>query len=516
MMAWVERIEDLLNRHAKIVGVIIVVCGLLWRFFRGADFYLSPDEAAHYTEAARDWGHGWAEFYRNSTLVVHPPLFMAVLHGILHFGSSQWLLRLVPTVSGALFPWFIMIWVQRFAGNAAALCAQLLLTFSPDLIDLSTEVRAYTLAFLFLSICLVLLEESVDHGSTPCMIWFHVFLYLAILTEYCVAWFAAALGVYALLRLWRNPAAGSLRATWALGQVGAVGLYLFLYFTHISRHPYAGLEDMYSTWLSAAFPQPHEHLLVFALKGSYRQFIYLFQLRSLARVGAIAFLFGLYKVLRSDSPSHGILLMLPLCFNCAGAILHLFPYGESRHSAILGMAIAAGVSIAVGSVTRNRILPIIMVALPLIFVWNALSVDLFLNIPRYRHHLSAMQDSIKFLRSSVPVGSVIVTDGGTDLMLGYYLDCPDYEYWEPEPLRMRQCAGLHFVVAPTFQFRGVADLRDTLSQEQAKYHSERPVWVAAGGYGIYVTNLASESRPFGKTIAIFKDVDLPAEPGRSP
>src|SRR5262250_1039945 len=121
-----------------------------------------------------------------------------------------------------------MLWLRRFTSNAAALCAQLLLTFSPSLILLSAEVRAYTLAFLFLSISLLLLEDALDKGSRRRMIWFHVFLCLSILSEYCVVWFVGALGVYALLRLWKAHAAKSLAAVWALGQVLAVCLYLFL------------------------------------------------------------------------------------------------------------------------------------------------------------------------------------------------------------------------------------------------------------------------------------------------
>lgn len=509
---WLALTEARLNAHTRVAGAALAICGLLWRLHHASDFYLDPDEALHYTVAMHDW-HGWAGFYHNATRVLHPPLFIPVLQGMLLFGRSEWLLRLVPTVAGALFPWFVMLWVQRFAGNAAALSAQLFLTFSPTLIDLSTEVRAYALAFLFLSICLVLLEEALDQGSMRYMTWFHVFLYLAILTEYCVAWFVAALGVYALLRFWRNPASGGLRATWVVGQVGTLSIYLLLYFTHISRSSHAGLEGMYSTWLQEAFPQGNGNLLLFALKGTYRQFAYLFQIRWVAWVGAIAFPVGLYRLWRNESALPAVLLVLPFCLACLGAVFSLFPYGATRHTAILDIAIAAGLGSAVASVTRNRLLPILMVALPAIFMWNAQSTDSYLNIPRYRHHLSAMHQAIEFLGNNVPPGSAIVTDANTDLTLGYYLGCPDYGYYDSdEPYRMRQCAGLHFVVAPTFQFSGLADLRDRLSQVQAKYPLAQPIWVAAGGFSNNVANPVSDSRPFGKTIAIFKDSDLPTVP----
>jgi len=510
MKAWRERSELLLNRRTRAVGGLVVVCGLLWRLYIASHYYLNPDEAMHFTIAAHDW-HGWAGFYRNAASTFHPPLFIAVLQGILFFGRSECLLRLVPAVAGALFPWFSMLWVQRFAGNAAALSAQLVLTFSPALINLSAEVRGYTLAFLFFSIGLVLLEEALDHGGSRYMIWFHVFLYLAILTEYCVAWFVAAVGVYALLRLSRKPAPSRLRATWVLGQVGALSLYLFLYITHISKFSHSAVDNMYSTWLGGDLPQSQAHLLVFALKGTYRQFSYLFQIRLLAWLGAVAFLLGLFKLWRDKLHLYAVLLVLPFCLACLGAIFHLFPYGDTRHTALLGMAIAAGSGIGISALSRKHILPILTVAPPIILIWNILAADSSLTIPRDRHQLTAMREGIEFLHSSVPSGSVIVTDVGTDLILGSYLGCPDYEFDDPdEGYRMRQCAEFHFVVAPTFQFNGPADLGETFSQAKTKYHLEQPLWVAASGFDIRVANPVSESRPFGKAIAIFRDTDLVA------
>ncbi len=509
LRTWFARAESLLNTQPRVVGGVIAICGLLWRFFYASTFYLDPDEAMHYTVATHDW-HGLVGLYRNATLVVHPPLFILVLQGMLSLGRVEWVLRLVPMVAGAIFPWFVMIWLRGFAGSAAGLCAQLLLTFSPTLIGLSTEVRAYTLAFLFLSISLGLLERAINSGSVQYMVWFHAFLYLAILTEYSIAWFVAALGVYTLLRISSTRTAGSLRAVWALGQVGALGLYLFLYFTHIARYSFTGLEGMYSTWLQDAFPKPHEHVLIFALKGTYRQFIYLFQFRPVAWIGVIAFPCGLYRLWKESSLSYAILLVMPLCLGYLAAVLFLFPYGASRHTAVLGIAIAVIEGIAVAGATKNRIVPILATALPAIVVWNVLSTDAYLPIARYRHHRPAMNEATRFLRDSVPKGSVILTDADTDLIVGYYLGCPDYGFYDSdESYRLRQCAGLRFVVAPIMQFSRPEDIREALTHVRAKYPLDRSVWVAAGGFGSHlpVANQVSNSRPFGQTMAIFADSD---------
>ncbi len=188
------------------------------------------------------------------------------------------------------------------------------------------------------------------------------------------------------------------------------------------------------------------------------------------------------------SPLLAVLFVLPFCVACLAAISREFPYGDTRHTAILTIFMAAGLGVAVASVTTNRIIPILTVAVPAIFVWNILAPEPTFTVERYRHHLSAMHEAIDFFGGSMPSGSVIVTDIATDVTLGYYLGCPDNEFDTDEPYRMRQCAGLRFVVAPTFEFSAPAELRDILSLVRVKYHFERPVWVAAGGFFINVSN----------------------------
>ena len=77
-----ERAEDLVNRQARSIAAIIVVCGLVWRLYYVSDFYMNPDEALHYLVASHAW-HGLVGFYRNATRTLHPPLFIPVLQGML-------------------------------------------------------------------------------------------------------------------------------------------------------------------------------------------------------------------------------------------------------------------------------------------------------------------------------------------------------------------------------------------------------------------------------------------------
>ena len=378
----------MLNAHPLIIGSVLAICGFLCRLHYASGFYLNPDEAIHYFIAAQPDSpgavqQGWLDFYHSTLRVAHPPLFILALREILHFGDSEWLLRLVPVVAGAVFPLFVMLWVRRFACNAAALCAQLLLTFSPTLTDLSAELRGYTLAFLFLSIALLLLEVALERGSKIYMTWFHVFLGLAILTEYAVGWFVAASGLYVLLRLWRDKKPDDIWIEWMAGQAGLLGVYAFLYVEQISKWPQNGvLSDPVHTWLSPAFLQSGQHVLSFVRRGSLNQFRYLLGVGWLAPFAVAVFAFGLYRLLRNHKPLHAMLLLLPLCFACLGGICHIFPFGLTRHTSVLGIAIATGFGIGAAAIARNRMLPMVAAALVLIPAWNWFDGDSGLSMPR--------------------------------------------------------------------------------------------------------------------------------------
>jgi Dolichyl-phosphate-mannose-protein mannosyltransferase len=517
-MTWTERSESFLNKHIRIIAVLILACGLALRLYSAFKRYLGPDESLHYTVAAHPW-HGLGGLYVNSTHILHPPLLIALLQPVLLLGHSEVLLRIVPVVCGALFPWFAMLWVQRIAGSGAALCAQFLLTFSPALIELSAEIRAYTLAFLLLSVSLLFLEKSLDSGNRLSMLWSLVFLYLAILSEYSVAWFVAAAGMYVILRLWGRPGSGRLFSVWGPGQLVALGLFLFLYKTDVAKVPRAGFEGMYSTWLQFGFPRPHESLLRFALSGTLAQFRFLLQGTALAWAGGVAFLFGIYRLWRAKSPPHAILMVLPFCVACLAAIFHFFPYGASRHTAILDIAIAATVGTAVARLARDRVLPLAATFLLCALTWVSLSAHsralpgFYSIIAPPGHEPQQMHDAAELLRKSAPADALILTDSSTDLTLGYYLGCPSFEYLnqsEPYPIYVHHCGSLNFAVYPAYLFAGTEDVRQALAQAKGVYGSGRKIWVAAIGLepgpGEAIRGL-DVSRP----IAVFQESDIPPQ-----
>jgi hypothetical protein len=220
------------------------------------------------------------------------------------------------------------------------------------------------------------------------------------------------------------------------------------------------------------------------------------------------FLFGVYTLWKKRSTLQIVLLILPFCLACAGAMLGVFPYGASRHTAFLGILIAAGAAQGVSTLTRARILPVLIAALFLIPIWIAMAPGDGMAIQESRHRLTWMRDAVEFLRANAAPGSVVVTDSGTDLMLAYYLGSSDYRTVFTPPFRVRESGGFRIVSVRSFQFRDDMELRESISEAERVYQLQGPVWVAAGGFDILVKTPAFEAQPFSHAITIFRSSSM--------
>jgi dolichyl-phosphate-mannose-protein mannosyltransferase len=502
-----EPIELWLDRHWASVGIGIVAAGLALRLYFAHLWYLNPDEALDYFVAAQDQ-HTWLFWYRTAFHdPVHPPLFLWLLHVVVEFNRSQPAVRAISITAGALFPWFVMLWVRRFAGTAAGVCTLLILTFSPALIGLSTEVRDYSVAFLAVSISMCLLEKGLEDYSVRSLVWFHFFLYIAILSDYSIVWYVLAAGIYALVRLAKRRAPRAVWITWGSGQTLALGLYMFLYFTQVSRGIGKFETNPVDTFLRGAFLQPGENIALFAVRHTLGQFRFLFGNVPVAVAAAALFLWGVFMIQRRDS-WRAVFIILPFVAACLGAVFHLLPYHGARHSAFLTIFSATAIGIALAALFRNRVLVILITALALVPPWEIGASDTLMTIPDRRHRLSQMQDAIQFLRTSVPSGSLVVTDQGTDLMLNFYMPSRDYSEAD-NPYRIRQLDGLQLVVMQTFRFADDRELQAALARVCHDFPGKEAVWVAAGGFGISVQNPAASDASFQQAIAIFRSSCLP-------
>lgn len=495
--AWVQR-------HLLSIAGLMALIGLLIRLHQAVTFYLNPDEAWQLLLAHPVADDSLLDLLKNSVKDVHPPLFLVALGLVERLGRQEWLLRLLPVIAGVAFPVFVMLWLRRLAGNTAGICAFAFLMFSPSLIGLSVEVRGYMPAFLLVSIAAWFLEAALERISLRRMAIFHAFLYAAILTEFCVVWIVGSLGVYALLRLWKNRAPLRLWAGWLGGQFAALGLLGILYAIQIQRPSYnVDLDFALNGYLSSFYLHPGGSVVLFLLRSTAGVFEYFGGNLAVAMVIGVLWIVGVVELWKVRSWIGVVLFVLPFCLGAAAAIIRVFPYGGSRHSAYLCLFLAAGAGIGIASLSIQRIVPALAVTLSLMLAGNIFEVTPYGNIPDARHRLKDLRVAIDYILTAVPPGSIVLTDSGTGFLLAYYLEWGDPSLPYPQPYEHRDVRGRRYIHAPGFHFMSNEELRAAIAETRKRYGSQSPLWVVAGGFMIRIDTPPEQVKPFTDLMTVF-------------
>ena len=392
-------------------------------------------------------------------------------------GQGEWILRLPSVAAGTAFCWITFLWLRKVANRSAALTGLALLLFSPSLIHLSAEVRQYALLLCFSAAALYFLERALSEESARMMLLSFVALYLALLTHYSALILALSIGIYALTRLFRGNTAGIL-ITWIVGQVMALTLCVFLYVTHISRLKSSGQPLEIETWLaSSIYHRGHDHLVVFVFRTTIRLFHFLFSQGAVGVLGFLLFMIGVAGLWfgglwfgeqwtgggrfpsgpsKPSARQLGLLLVLPFVVNCALALTGLYPYGGTRHNALLAGFAMSGIAVGLSRWTdRERWgKPLALVLALVLVICNVFPNPTGAYIQPKNQSKRLMEQSIEFVRQQIPVGSVLLTDNGGGLSLSYYF-CHQrvMQYELPfQPFLQSDCNGLHVVtLAPNFK-----------------------------------------------------------------
>jgi uncharacterized membrane protein len=190
-------IDSWLHRHLNTIALAISAVALALRIIAASRTFLNPDEALHYFLINEP---SLLLAYKASLSNAHPPLIYLLLYFAHLLGHSEWILRLPLVFAGTAFCWFAFKWTRELFGEPAGLFALIIAAFSPTLITLSAEVREYALMLFGMAAALYFLERAFKEKSVRTTGYFSLFLYFAILSHYSAAFFAFAVGVYALAR----------------------------------------------------------------------------------------------------------------------------------------------------------------------------------------------------------------------------------------------------------------------------------------------------------------------------
>ncbi len=487
------------------VGVIFTA-GLALRLRLAVITYLNPDEALHAL-----WAFGtWGDTLRNSLADTHPPLLLFITHAVSLFSRTELALRTVPVLAGSLFPLLLFAWLRRVAGRMAAMTALFLLTLAPHLITISAQLRSYTLAFLFLSASLVLLEEALEGGRWSTMVVYSVFLWLCILSDYSMAWFAGAVGFYALLRL--RGSSARLKATWVAGQLVALSIYGLLFAIQVRNATAAEWQSVSSSWLRTAFPQPGK-MLTFPFLSTLKQFAYLMASVPIGVLASLPFAIAVFwlwtgrtGIELSKARALAALLMLPFVLAIVGAYAHQFPYGRTRHTLVAGLFGAAGIAIFVETLPQRLGIALLGGVLFLTPLWHWQADPDGQDISADRNRKELMLQCLDYMRAAIPRGARIFTERDTLLVLAYY-DGHNQAPQRPLPGQFTETflGGLWRIAAMEYQFVTPESYRTGLVAFRRQYGlgEREPVWVLDGGWGV-VSMPPDDRRPFTKALQVFQ------------
>ena len=495
-----------LTRSEVIAVSAIFAVGLVLRVRLALITYLNPDEASHALHSFA----GWREVLNYSLQIdKHPPLLLFLTHLILFVSRSDLAVRLVPVLCGSLFPIFIGLWLMRVAGKFAGLIAFFLLTLTPNLVTISAQLRSYTLAFLFLSASLVTFEIAIDTRRWRAMLLFDVLLFLSICSDYSVAWFIGAVGIYALMRLRNSPFA--VKAAWVAGQMASAVCFVLVFLATVRYLPkYRWFQNIRLHWLSQGFPHA-DHVLRFPAVNTAQQFIYMMSSIPLGIFAWAMFAGGIYflwsgrtNIPREIARPLAVLLTLPFLIGIAAAYANVYPYGAARQSLVIGIFGAAGVAVFLEFVPRPSRTIIGGAAVVPILIWLFYPHRDMQDIPPWRNRKSQMLECIGYIRATIPPDAPILSDRETLLMLTYYDGSRKAPASGTKYFIMTPFAGRWRVAVRDYKYFGQEQFGAALAAFRAQFGigPNQPVWMLDGGFTTG-TGPVDKTLPFTQAIRVF-------------
>ncbi|MGA8151714.1 MAG: glycosyltransferase family 39 protein [Terriglobales bacterium] len=412
------QVEVWVVNNSSWVALGIVAAAFIIRLFYSGSCYLNPDEAAHFGKARV---LSWGDAYKASRELVHPPLFILVLHGILFLGRTEIILRTPSLVGGTVALWFTFAWLRRIFGGIPALAGLGFLAVSPAAISASTEVRQYGLLLCFVCGCLYATERTITERSTFWAIVQGLFLLAALLTHYTAVVVLPCVALYALLRALLDGTPRRIIVIIGLFQLFLATVLGWLYFHHIRpsilRGPSESLDYLRPYYYAAARETP----LGYAWRALSGTFLYAVGTRRLSFLFMLVFLAGLAAVLtrRAKVPRViALLIISPFVVGFTAAVLHVFPFAGSRHQTYLLPFLAAGISAGLLWLQRAQAISLLLLGTLLVPLWAARTAP---DNSRRILPKGGMTAAIEYIRRMIPPGTPVFVDYETRHVLRYYL-----------------------------------------------------------------------------------------------
>lgn len=325
--AWLERREPLFTG-----GIVLLAAALRLPDLFG--WWPNPDEGIYYGVVTRTgFGGAWAE----AMTTAHPPLYFLILRLVGFVSTDFAVLRSVALVSGCAAV-YVFILLGREVGGAGrrgrvtGLAAGLLLALSPRAVVLSQVMRPYMLLVLLLAGSLLFLLRYLRVPSTGTLLAHGACGLGAALLHYSSVFGLGVIGSLALLdgarQGMRRPAWRRLMVVQAIPALALVTLY-FVHLRGIAAGPLG--DHALEGWL-APYMIGGPRDAWFGLVGFHSMLVgdawaAPAALFTLGAVAYAAWAGRLFPVVAMTA--------LGLALAWTGALLHVYPFGPTRHTAWL-------------------------------------------------------------------------------------------------------------------------------------------------------------------------------------
>lgn len=375
-----ERSRAVLDRYEGPAVLLLVLTALLLRLPLSAGWWLNPDEGIYFRAVADP---DFADFWAEATATAHPPLYFLILRGVAAFSTDFVWLRMVAFLCGvAAVGAFVLVGREvgrdgagrGVVGRWTGLLTGLLIAVSPRAVSLSQVIRPYTLLLLLLSVGLVALLRYVASGSRRWLVAYAVTVSLSLTLHYSAV---GALGVFTVVVLADGVRRGFGRPRWtrlALAQVAPVLTIAAVYAWHLRGLMESRMADnALGGWLSLYMIRAPADVWL-GLVGVHSSLVG----DTLAVSATLLTLLGLAWAAWTRRWTILALGGGALVVAIAGAALHLYPLGATRHASWLFVFLAPVLAWAVVQpiasqdlVRRPRVRATAVAALAVLLVGSA-------------------------------------------------------------------------------------------------------------------------------------------------
>jgi hypothetical protein len=218
---------------------------------------------------------------------------------------------------------------------------------------------------------------------------------------------------------------------------------------------------------------------------------------------------------KRDLAAFSALLLLPFVLGMTASVLDLYPYGGTRHCIYLVVFATAGVSFAIATLVRQRLLPILLLAVLILPYWYLHHLADPQEMARTEQTKDLMVNAIDDIRTSVQPSEPVFSDYQASILLAYYLG---RDHPPPAP---RECGGVTEVQYGPYHVVIVGAWSATAAQLTTGLEGWRKgcdstardsFWIFDAGWGLNLLDdlsqppprSISQARRFGHTISLFK------------